>query len=387
MKRTSLYLIIYIGLLSLTACHRHHNDEPKPRQAVRTVIVYMMAENSMSQYTQDDIDEMVTARADVPDSVNFVVYKDDTALPVIMQLTARDGLRTQYAYTEDHLSTDSATMLQNLRRIISDFPAQRYSIVFWSHASGWIPRRKTLGIDNGQNTTSNNGFEMNVSELRWTLEQLPHLECVFFDACVMQGIEVAYELRHVADWIVGSPAEIPGPGAPYNTIMPYLCGGDPQGMARAYHAYYPHHTDWRYGGVLLSAIRTDRLDELARATRQVVPGLFGERTDVPATGFQRYTSEYSTFTYCYDMMTTFRSLLPDEDYALWRAAFDAAVPCRLTTTRWYANHCNDTQVRDTANCGAVSMFIPNSQGGSAGWNEKLHATDWYHAAGWDTTGW
>lgn len=386
MKRLHIYLIIYIAALGFASC-RHHHDDAEPRQAVRTVIIYMMAENSMSRYLQTDIDEMVSAKAKVPDSVNFIIYKDDVSQPCIMQLTARDGLHTLYTYPEDHLSTDSTEMLQNLRRIISEFPAKHYSLDFWSHASGWIPRRKTLGIDNGQNTTSNIGFAMNITELRWTLEQLPHIESIFFDACAMQNIETAYELRHVTDWIVSSPAEIPGPGAPYSTILPYLCAGDPVGLARAYHAYYPNNHDWPYGGVLISAIRTDGLDQLARATRRVVPSLFGNRTEVSTDGFQWYISEYASFTYCYDMMTTFYRLLPEDEFAQWRTAFDEAVPCRLTTTRWHANWCSDTAVRDTAHCGAISMFVPNSKDDKAGWAQALHQMQWYKAAGWDETGW
>ena len=86
-------------------------------------------------------------------------------------------------------------------------------------------------------------------------------------------------------------------------------------------------------------------------------------------------------------MTTFYRLLPEDEFAQWRTAFDEAVPCRLTTTRWHANWCSDTAVRDTAHCGAISMFVPNSKDDKAGWTQALHQMQWYKAAGWDETGW
>ena len=45
-----------------------------------------------------------------------------------------------------------------------------------------------------------------------------HLDYIIFDACLMGGIEVAYELRNVADKIGFSQAEILAHGFPYKPI-------------------------------------------------------------------------------------------------------------------------------------------------------------------------
>ena len=387
MKRLSAYLIyIYAaGMFLLSACH-HDHPEPAPEVAERTVIVYMMAENSMSYYVNSDINEMVSVSKQIPENVNFIIYTDDTSLPSISRLTAREGLQQWYVFPDDHDSTDSTIVLQNMRRIISAFPARHYGLIFWSHASGWMSgRRRTLGVDNGRNSTSNTGNEMNITALRWALEQLPRTDYIFFDACFMQSVETAYELRNTTDWIVGSPAEIPGPGAPYDLILPMLCVGDAVGLTKTYHDAYPTPS-WP-DQVVISAIDTHEMEGLAQATRQYVPSLFADQTDVPTVGFQWYSSDYENFTYCYDANTTMYRLLPAEDYAHWAEAFEKAVPCHPVSTRWFANKCYDTQIRDTLHNGAVSMFVPSSRDGSVGWNAALRLMQWYEAAGWDKTGW
>lgn len=396
MKRVSHYLIKYILGVSaclLASCHHDHH-KPDPQIAERTVIVYMMAENSLSSFSKSDINEMVAASGVIPEDVNYIIYKDaainssdkSEALPVIYRLSAKKGLQTWYSFHDDHDSCDSLTMLSTLRRIIDAFPARHYGLVFWSHASGWIPRRKTLGVDNGKNSTNSNaGSEMEITALRWTLDQIPHTDYIFFDACFMQDIEVAYELREVTDWIVGSSAEIPAPGAPYDLLMPSLCQGDAVGITETYHGYYPS-TVWSYE-VVLSAIRTDHLDALAEATHRFIPSLYSGRADVSQYRFQRYCSDYSNFTYCFDMAKTMHCLLSAEEYEEWYQAFEEAVPCHPLTQSWYANRCLDPRVIDPEHCGSVSMYVPSSYDATVGWNDALHKMQWYRAAGWDLTGW
>lgn len=388
MKCGILYLIYICAML--TACHRHHSEEAAPlwkaETGERTVIIYMMAENSMDEYTSLDIEEMVATKSEIPDSVHYVIYKDDTDLPIIQYITDSTGLQDYYVFPQDHYSTDSVQMLQNLRFIIDAFPARHYTLVFWSHASGWIPRHKTLGIDNGQNNRFDTGHRMNISELRWTLQQLPHTDMLFFDACFMQNIEVAYELRHVTDWIVGSPAEIPGPGAPYNKIMKGLCDGDAQAVTLAYSAEYPNTRRDVYKGVVLSAIRCSELDNLAQACKEFIPQSFVDRAEVPTHGVQSYCDYYNSGTYHFDMGSFFYHLLEEDDYLRWKEAYTAAVPCRPAATRWFARRKSFAVIEDTLHNGAVSMFLPDAVD-KPGWNTLFHETEWYHASGWDETGW
>lgn len=63
---------------------------------------------------------------------------------------------------------------------------------------------------------------------------------MLFDACYMQSVEVIYQLRDRTDYFIGSPTEIPGPGAPYEAVVPALFSQDkPEiNIAESYYTVY-----------------------------------------------------------------------------------------------------------------------------------------------------
>ena len=395
MKRFLLYIIILYNVLLLAGCHDTvvpPEDIPQPRaEAERTVIVYLVGDNSLSIQVRQDTLEMARGKNLIPENVNFIIYLDDkTHKPAIYELSRQKGMQLWKQFDEELCSTDSLTMLTMLKDIEHYFPARHYGITFWSHATGWVPRRKAFGKDETPGTASTE-TEMEIPVLRDVLAQLPRFDYIFFDACFMQCIEVAYELRNVTDYMVGSPAEIPGPGAPYDIIMEALCSGNAKGIVEGYDSSYPGKYDgFYYSGVLLSCIDCAQLEPLAEATGQFLTPFYMERSEPLSLGFQSYCDKtYAEHTYCFDMRTTMRRLLTDEDYALWMEAFDTAVPLHtLTSTNtWFAVHCINGVVKDPDCYGGVSMFVPMEKYNACGWNEAFHKTSWYKATGWQDTGW
>lgn len=395
MKRFFLYIIILYNVLLLAGCCDDivpPEDTPQPRaEAERTVIVYMAGDNSLSSQVKQDTTEMAMGKDLIPENVNVIIYIDDAAnTPAIYELSKEKGMQLWKKSDEELCSTDSLTMLKTLQDIEHYFPAQHYGITFWSHATGWAPRRKTFGQDQHSGTVQG-VIEMEIPVLRDVLAQLPRFDYIFFDACFMQCIEVAYELRNVTDYMVGSPAEIPGPGAPYDIIMEALCKGDAKGVVEGYDSAYPGtYGGYYYSGVLLSCIDCSQLEPLAEATGQFLTPFYMERTEPPSQDYQFYCNvSYEKFTYCFDMRTTMHCLLSEEDYAAWMEAFDKAVPLRTlsSTNRWFAVHCNYSVVKDPDNYGGVSMFVPMKKYNACGWNEDFKKISWYEATGWQATGW
>ena len=95
------------------------------------------------------------------------------------------------------------------------------------------------------------------------------------------------------------------------------------------------------------------------------------------------------FTHCYDMRTTMCRLLSEEDYLVWMALFDKAVPLRTLSSKrtWNAVYCQPAYVNDPACYGGVSMFVPMEEYEFYGWNKEFQKTSWYAATGWQQTGW
>jgi len=400
-KRVGLYIIILFGMLLVAGCHDSFelpvDPTPQPRAvAERTVIVYMAGDNSLSHFALNDTIEMRKGKDLIPEDVNFIIFLDDkekNRKPAIYELSRKKGMQLWQEYGEEQCSTDPDAMLGTLRVIEHYFPARHYGITFWSHATGWAPERKssrmkTFGRDDSQANTSGK-FEMEIPVLRDVLAKLPKFDYIFFDACFMQSIEVAYELRNVTDWIIGSPAEIPGPGAPYQKIIEALCKGDQYGIVQGYDSGYP---DGIYTGVLLSCIDCSKLEELATVTGQMLTPFYMERTEQSTSGFQIYCSDVSKYTYCFDMRTTMCQLLSEEDYATWMEAFDQAVPLHTlsSTNQWYARTISypyEARIWNPECYGGVSMFVPLNAYNTYGWNEDFRTTSWYKATGWAATGW
>ena len=369
----------------------------------------MAGDNSLGDATNYnaiplDTIEMAKSKALIPEDVNFIIFVDDKQhKPAIYELSRESGVRLWKQYEEELCTTDSEVMLDILRTIEHYFPARHYGITLWSHASGWAPerkssRQKTFGKDETSSTSGK--YEMEIPVLHDVLAQLPKFDYIFFDACFMQSIEVAYELRDVTNYMIGSPAEIPGPGAPYDIIIEALCKSDVEGIIRGYDSAYPVGP---YTGVLLSCIDCTKLDALAEITGQLLTPYYMGRTQASTTDFQPYCYDmtYYThlkkYTFCFDMRTTMRKLLKEEGegneekYASWMEAFNQAVPVPLRTLsdshRWFAQHCSKSIVLDPTCYGGVSMFVPMNAYNGFGWNEDFQKTSWYEATGWAATGW
>lgn len=387
-------LLAAIVCTALGACQ----DDPIKETEVfssKTVIVYMAAENSLSGVAQDDLAEMIRGAAQLPSGQQVVVFLDDTKNPRLYRIDC-NGIQKLREYNEDFCSTDSTRMEDVLTDIFTAYPANNYGLVLWSHGSGWSPgansarttQPRSFGIDNERNTYSNAGKEMEITTLAHILSHHPHTDFIMFDACLMQSIEVAYELKDVTDYIIGSPAETPGPGAPYHTVLPSMFQSptDVSGIVNNYFSYY--ETNY---GMLISAIRTDRTEQLATLTRQLLTPRCNNRTALSTEDVQAYYAFHRTTGYkpeFFDMNGIMHSYLSMEEYDTWHAVLEEAVPFRNATPQWLTSFTAvDNRVQDLSLYGGITMFIPNEKYISPDLNKALHAYKWYKAAGWDTTGW
>lgn len=367
---------LLLAAMLLTSC-KHHDPEDEPTLR-RVVVVYMVAENSLSSpFASSDLDEMRRGTASIPDDCQLVVYYDNASsqMPQILTFDSKQGEQVLYQYRNDPVSTDSAAMQQALTIIRQKCPAQTYGLVMWSHASGWIPAqpRKTFGIDNGRNTTSNDGGEMEISTLANVLQKSGMTwDYVFFDACFMQCVEVAYELRHATAWCIGSPAEIPGNGAPYTVIMADLFrpADEVWHIAEDYYKEYINDT-----GVVLSVVKTSEMEALAEATAPLLTTL----PQYPTTSdVQRYNPANLAWKPAYyDMGSAMAKWQTEADYQTWRQALERAVPYRFATDYWLSTMTGRStypEVTDPEHIAALSMYIPVA--GHA-MNEYYMQTAWW----------
>lgn len=369
------------GMYILVGCgDENKNEEPS---FCKSTIVYMMAENSLSYQTSRDIDEMIDASKGIPDNCCLLVYvdgsgnMDEESLPRLIRI--HNGKAETICMFPEHNSCSGEVFTWVIKKISKDFPSKSYSLVMWSHGTGWVPQpHYTIGIDNNINDYSNNGYEMMLPEMRVALENTgQHFEWILFDACFMQCVEVAYELRNLADYIIGSPAEIPTTGAPYDKIVSSFFIEDSRKSAFTIaQGYYDYYKDNK--GLVISVVDTSMIEILAMATSTVIPEIHevGENEGVQQYGPWSYKSlwrpEY------YDMASIMGHELNSLGYEYWCERMELAVPLRLYTEEWTTLFDFNATINDFGHLACMSMFIPARRYEPYGHNTSIMQTQWWH---------
>ncbi len=401
------YAYTMLMLLSITSCNWFcPEDGPEEKSYDRTVLVYMAAENSLSygEFHEQDIDEMLLSVGDIPKNSRMLVYLDDTDKPRIVSIERVGGgaatSKVLHQYEVEHNSGDTETLRLVMEWVSENSPSASYGLIFWSHGDAWLPAKapiqRSICIDNERNSYSNSGTKMDIDDVAEVLSDFPRFEFIMFDACFMQAVEVAYELRNVARYVIASPAEIPNPGAPYDRMMRPLFSVpfQPESVIDAYYRVYNDSVMSVFGygsdryGVSLSAIDCNCLDDLATVTAEMVVKYVSQDAPLELDNIQRYypLTSKSRPEY-YDMNGYMLRLITDEaDYARWKHAFDRAVPYARSTEWWYSNDAR-MQYVDLELFGGVSCYVPQSSSVYESLNTKFRSTAWYTAAGWDRVGW
>ena len=371
--------LIIACLVLLTSCHKDDDFEP-PTEAGKTVLVCMLGQNSLgtSGVLREDSMEMASGAVYLDKNSNnrLIVMIENAGYPNLYEVVPNKGFQLLKHYNRN-LNT---TSLEDFQAILDDVtelaPAQEYRLVLGSHATGWLPARKTMkksfGIDVGENGNRGSdtkadgsyGDEMEIADLAKAIEnsRMKHLKHLFFDACLMQTLEVAYELRHVTDYITASPIAISADGSNYTLLLQKnaFFSDDMTQIAKINVEDYRY----RYWGTVMSVIQTDALDDLAQFTRNVLPHSTWANPDVSDVLDYGY---YAKLTYYrphyYDAAEAMKKLLGDNEnlYTQWREKLDKAIIYKGFTEKFYVQ----TSIWDGVfrtpdaelNCG-ISMFIP-----------------------------
>ena len=417
-------LFAIIALAALTACKDDKNDEPKPEvKADRTVLMYMSGECSIWDYVDPDLNEMKTGSTAIGNN-NLLVYVDrgnSKEIPWLARIQ-NGQITDSVSFTDiakemnlspaktstegDPYASEGQVMEGVIRYAFSKYPAKDddYALAFFGHGNGWLmrdsvaytamARRRAYGVDNGTNGTSDTGQWMNIPTMAKLLSKLPHLTYMFFDCCNMMCLEDAYELRHVTDYLIGSPAEIPAVGAPYITVVPAMFE-----KTTFWQSIIDRYYEQRAGGydVPLSVIRTSGMDDLASATRTVLKAI-APKLPNPGDGYPDMTDliyyyyDYSNEKEFYDANDFILKYAETDDYNTWKQALDKAVVYKKMATSWMINksswpkyYGNNFTVTEEK-FGGVSMFVPTYIQRTSD-NKYIRQMGWYYAAGYADIGW
>lgn len=385
-------------------------DEPvgpvapdKPAEpARRTVLLYFAADNNLAPYAKTDLEEAKAGLlASSVEGIHLLVYCDFGGDARLIELVKEGDAVSEKVIRE--YGERNSVGVDETREVFSDafthpdYEAESYALVYWSHGDGWIPypvpSTRWIGQDKGEGDK-----RMNLSDFISTLEGMPHLDFIYFDACFMQSIEVAYALRDYADYYLASPTETPGTGAPYERILSaMLTEGAVLDIAdiyyRTYNTYYtgeivqgnPCNTTETWNlGASICVLSTAELESLASLTAQLLPEDALEVADLRSLSFNydKRSKNSSVYVGYYDWDDMMQALLDEADYATWKQAFDASVAYWATTPMNYSSSAGMFSMEGTS---GISHYIPQSLTSDAA--AAYRDTEWYEAAGLAKLGW
>jgi hypothetical protein len=149
-------------------------------------------------------------------------------------------------------------------------PAKRYMVILWNHGSGRVD------IGGADNTGAELGIAyddltrnfIRNSQIATALQEISQfagkkVDVYSSDACLMQMLSVAYEIKDHAQYLVQSEEIVPGYGFPYDTILTSLNADPSASAAKAskmivdnFDAYYEAN-NYKHG-TTISAINSSK---------------------------------------------------------------------------------------------------------------------------------
>lgn len=393
--------VALVCIILLSACHKD-DDEVKTPQT-RTVLIYMSAENTLSYDSENDLQEIRQGSQKLTDDDYLLVYYDRAKkdeLPWLArivkgQLKDSVSIADMEISDKDDYASDPNIFEKVLTYAYNHYPATAgYGLTFWGHASGWIKQdslayTRGYGIDNGMNSPNyDSGYWMNFPTIRRVLEKQPHLEFILGDCCNFMCLETIYELREVADYLIGSPAEIPSAGAPYDIIVPEMFKRQDaaKSIMTKYGDYYKDYLP-------LSVAKTKDIDALAKATNTVLKAIYSRLdSEYPdMTGLIYYYNEYNAiylqhYNIFYDAGDFVKKYATETEYKQWKEALDRVITDKVFSKKWDTNKSwsrfyTGFEMTEEKYHG-VSMYVLQDPelGYHKRYNEDIRLYGWY----WDT---
>lgn len=371
-------LACFLGLLLVTSCS---NDYEPPTSAKRTILVYMIASNSLGYngYDESDLQEMESAVSS--NSLNgcrlLVFLKNYDNNSTLFEITRTNGVATRTTL-KTYDNSVAATSVSRMSSVISDVaslaPAKSYGLILWSHASGWALKFERSNATKAmaanmpivRNYGQDGTYEMRVNELA---DALPDnmFDFIYCDVCYFGCVEIAYQLRKKTHYFVASPTVILGDGMPYNQNIPAFCKDTPDLVAACQNTFnYYNAQSGEYKSSTIALVDCSALDALASISAKI----FANNKTVGSSGIQQYVLPSDGKCLFFDFLQYMKAMATDEQASELNAAYNKAVIYKAATT--------SIMQRLTINLDNFSGLSSYIMGIGNETNENYYTTlDWY----------
>lgn len=136
---------------------------------------------------------------------------------------------------EDATKSHSSRLYDFLQWGIQNYPSKHYMVVLWGHGHGWVSENKNtnpnkmfvemIKDNSGRLLNDDKGDVLTIPDLNKILLKIQNelikkpIDIYASDACLMQSVEVAYELSHSTEFVIGSAQIQSYLGYPYRSFI------------------------------------------------------------------------------------------------------------------------------------------------------------------------
>lgn len=209
--RSTAICMAFLMLFTAVAVHGAVTKAPPGRVAL---FVYMSADNTLSVNADQDLEEL--GRARIPSWLDVIVLVDRNMTGDSKLFHGNSSgfaeipSPTAEAWWGSELDMGNpATLKGFLDWGRATYSADWYALELWGHGRGW------------SGVCMDRGVWLTMPEISRALSGM-RFSTISFPACQMGMVEVAYELRGAADYVIASEKDVPAEGWPYDTWMDAL---------------------------------------------------------------------------------------------------------------------------------------------------------------------
>lgn len=401
---------------------REINEETR-----NVLLLYSAGFNSLSTYLTEDISDLM--KGDIPTGSRMrdvlLVYSHKPVQrgayskpnPPVLTRVYKDMWGevvqdTLLVCPESAHSADPSQLNMILTYVKDRFPAKSYGMIFSSHATGYLPTGyynapddyiftpsmsmmsenasvgrgvpyvepeldpslpmvKSVGQDQVGAYGSYLSYEIQIEEFARAIPM--YMDYILFDACLMGGVEVAYELSGKCGLVGFSQTEVLAEGFDYKSIPTHLLSGaapDPASVCMDYFEQYDVQSGI-YRSATISLVDCNRLEPLA----EICAELFGKYNLRIATLNPIYVQKYYRYEYhwFYDLVDIVaKAGASDEEIEALNQAIEDCMVYRAATPEFMGAFKIDTY-------SGFSMYLPSD--GSLELDKYYRTLKWNIATG------
>ena len=298
----SIYLFSVLGFSFLGWSCRDKGVNPPDENKDSTILVYAVATNSLSSNLVSDKNEMVQAASEIDlNKNNILVFetkydtqdrsKSKISLLKLVKNNEGFGWETVKDFSDGIDPLNPSRISEVINYVSDNLKATSNGLIFWSHSTGSQPYLYTRTSDESLSYSFGQDLNASTANVQINVDQLADavpdnfFDFIWFDSCYMSNIETIYEFRNKCSTFVGYPTEVLEYGLPYNIVLPYMVGTNPDLIyaAELFYRYYENRI------ATIAVVDMNKIYDFSEECHNILKGNY----NVSTYGFMKYT-RYTT---------------------------------------------------------------------------------------------